>query len=624
MARLQATEPVYLPRIAHRAPLGARPQLRVVAFLPDGQAAGDTDELIVVQNVGTIPTYLSGWKLSDGEGVVQFPGHWLEPGNRYTCARTAAGYRQEWGRTPDCEYAQDTDPDVPNARGRAPNLANSGDEIYLLDSGGTVRDAVLYGESQAETADWQGAPLQYYDRSTGFAREGQLFYRLFDPISGMPLADSDTAADWAQGLDDPARGRRAAYPGWDIYEFSQPAYVSWVTPHTATLFVAPDNILAGVIDLLAAAQESIYLEIYELEHPDVVRVLAQRAAAGVKVQILLEGGPTGGITDLERWAAQQVVGAGGDVRFMVNDIPGAHDRYPYQHAKFAIIDGRTLWVSTENATYAGMPILSSAGTAAGHRGYAVIVQDPILVARAQEIFARDADPARNDIFPWTADHPTYGAPPAGYSPPDYTPGLAYGVRYPVPVAIADASAAYLFTSPESSLTPGPLLALLGRADAGDTILVEQLFEHAYWGRGDSDPLSDPNPRLEALIAAARRGARVRLLLDSYYDDPFQARNNVATLNYVTQVAAREGLDLEARRANPAGQGIHAKLHLVSLGQERWVVVGSMNGGEVSNKLNREMALALETGQGYEALAQVFWWDWSRGVPAGAVATRPAP
>ena len=39
------------------------------------------------------------------------------------------------------------------------------------------------------------------------------------------------------------------------------------------------------------------------------------------------------------------------------------------------------------------------------------------------------------------------------------------------------------------------------------------------------------------------------------------------------------------------------------------VVGSLNGGEVSAKLNREMALKVASDEAYSYLADVFWHDW---------------
>jgi phosphatidylserine/phosphatidylglycerophosphate/cardiolipin synthase-like enzyme len=123
-------------------------------------------------------------------------------------------------------------------------------------------------------------------------------------------------------------------------------------------------------------------------------------------------------------------------------------------------------------------------------------------------------------------------------------------------------------------------------------------------------MAAPNRRLEALIDAARRGAHVRILLDSFFDDPADLRSNAATAAYVQAVAAVEGLDLAARLGNPTGGGIHAKLLLARIGGERWSAVGSLNGGEVSAKLNREVVLLVEQPDVYNRLLEVFQHDWA--------------
>ncbi|GIV68267.1 phospholipase D-like domain-containing protein [Caldilinea sp.] len=62
-------------------------------------------------------------------------------------------------------------------------------------------------------------------------------------------------------------------------------------------------------------------------------------------------------------------------------------------------------------------------------------------------------------------------------------------------------------------------------------------------------------------------------------------------------------------ATPTAGGIHAKLVLVRTGEERWSAVGSLNGGEVSHKLNREVVLMVEHPEIYARLYSVFERDW---------------
>jgi cardiolipin synthase len=138
-----------------------------------------------------------------------------------------------------------------------------------------------------------------------------------------------------------------------------------------------------------------------------------------------------------------------------------------------------------------------------------------------------------------------------------------------------------------------------------------VYENLFWGAEKSNLQDDPNPRLQAYIAAARRGAKVRVLLDAFFDnqDLNSPRSNLRTVEYLTAVANVEHLDLQARRRNPTGQGIHNKMVLAQIDGQGWTIVGSQNGGEVSAKLNREMALLVGSDEVYAYLADVFWYDW---------------
>src|SRR5690606_20087330 len=130
-------------------------------------------------------------------------------------------------------------------------------------------------------------------------------------------------------------------------------------------------------------------------------------------------------------------------------------------------------------------------------------------------------------------------------------------------------------------------------------------EPAHWGGATGDSTSDPNPRLEAMLAAARRGARVRLLLDSFFDDGA----NAETCAYVNGVALAERLDLACALANPTGLGLHNKMILVRAGGRGWVHVGSLNGSELAHKGNREVALQIQSDALYAYLSGLFVFDW---------------
>jgi hypothetical protein len=247
----------------------------------------------------------------------------------------------------------------------------------------------------------------------------------------------------------------------------------------------------------------------------------------------------------------------------------------------------------------------------GRRGILLITDAPGVVSRVEAIFADDFEPrAHRDLYRWQATDAVYGLPPPGFIPITETGGTTYTVRFDRPARFTGAFAFEVLQAPENSLRhQSGLLGLIAKAGAGDTILVEALAERPHWGPAGSDPVTDPNPRLEAYLEAARRGATVRMLLDSYFDDPDSGVSNRATCAYVKEVAARDGLRAWCALGNPTGLGIHNKMVLVKLKDGAWVHAGSLNGTEQAAKGNREVALQVQADGAYALLARMFYGDW---------------
>jgi phosphatidylserine/phosphatidylglycerophosphate/cardiolipin synthase-like enzyme len=187
--------------------------------------------------------------------------------------------------------------------------------------------------------------------------------------------------------------------------------------------------------------------------------------------------------------------------------------------------------------------------------------------------------------------------------------MTYTVQFPKTV-VAPGSWFELVTAPESALrTSDALLGLVGRASAGDGIYVEQLYETQTW----SGPNGASNPRLQAYIDAARRGARVRILLNGgMFDIEYiPLEENVETADTVNAIAESEGLDIKASLGDPTQYGIHNKMVLVDLGVEgRYAHVGSINGSETASKVNREMALQVRSSALFDYLHAMFEYDWA--------------
>jgi len=613
MAAAQSLIPrSYLPLIM-RDDYGGPSRLVISALYYDTYRTNEPDEAFQIYNPLAIPVSLAGWRVSDRQRTVSFGADVrLDAAAKLWCARKAVSFTLSFGFKPACEYGGDTDPAVPDLTGPALQFGNTGGRVTLIHPQALYSDTLVYEGGDTNVPGWSGLAVYPYRPSTNFGEEGQILYRKLDQATGRPMPDTDTRVDWAQDPDDFVDGRRTQLPGWSLERFFQPQVVT--ESASLQVIVAPDHSYAALRALLESAQQSIWFEGYTFDNARLGEVIAARARAGIQVTLALEGGPPGGVTDQQRWTVQQIAQAGGRVYyFRAARATGASKRYAYQHGKFWVVDGRLALVGSENPNPEAFPDDDKADGTIGRRGVYLATDAPSVVAGVQAYMQADIAPDRHqDLWAWDAADPTLGAPPAGFIPSYGSGGVFYPVQESQPLQIQGDFTFQLISSPEQALrTRDSLLGLIAQAGPGDTVLVEQLYENLYWGAEDSNVADDPNPRLQAYLAAARRGATVRVLLDAYFDnqDLNSPRSNLRTVEYLNALAATEGLDLEARRRNPTGLGIHNKMALAQVGGRGWAIVGSLNGGEVSAKLNRELALKVASDAAYAYLAELFWYDW---------------
>lgn len=576
------------------------------AVLYDGLELNDTDEAVRIQNISPAGINIGSWQLYDGVSKATIPsGTNIAPGQTIWLARNSASFARQFGFLPDFEVT-DSNPSVPDLSGTWPGFSNTGDEVILLDDIGVEVDVLVYEGGNTNQAGWLGTAVNPYQVSTLFASEGQILYRKRDQLTGLPIPDTDTAADWAQATDDVINGRKVQYPGWDLDAFF---FTTRVTETAVlTIAIAPDNAYQAILDEINQAATSLSIASLTFENIGLSNALIQAANRGVSVTVLLEGSPAGGVPDQEKYICQQLEIANGRCWFMISDSGlRIFDRYRFLHAKFILIDGQRVIISSENLSPNSLPDDDKNDGTWGRRGVVLITDAPGVVNHVQRIFDVDFDLTHHvDI----TDSATIGPPPTGFIPITETGGVTYAVRFPNSIGLNGTFAFELVQSPENSLRDQDgLLGLVNQAGSGDTVLVQQLSERPFWGPSTSNPVDDPNPRLEAYLNAARRGAIVRILLDEFFDDESSAVSNRETCSYVKSTARSEGLDLDCALANPAGLGIHNKMVLVAVNGRGYLHVGSINGTEQSSKGNRELALQVQSNEAYTLLAEMFNRDW---------------
>jgi hypothetical protein len=149
------------------------------------------DEWIEIYNLESYPVDLSVYKIGDaamddtGEGMLMFPpGASIEPGQVVVVANQADRFYRRYGFTPDFEILN-TDPLVPDMvkyttwSSGSVNLANTGDEVLLLDAGDTEVDIVSWGSSSYA-----------FNPPVSCVEAGHSIERC--PVN----VDTDTAIDW--------------------------------------------------------------------------------------------------------------------------------------------------------------------------------------------------------------------------------------------------------------------------------------------------------------------------------------------------------------------------------------------------------------------------------------------
>ncbi len=506
--------------------------LQIVEFCPDPYLAGDPDEYIVLEGEGS----LAGFTVTDGEGGFRFPAGARIQG-RLVVARDAAAYERTHGSLPDYELF-DHSSRVPEViRGDDLRMGNERDELVLLSN-----------VEELQRVSW---PLDVHPR------EGQIHF-----LEG---------GQWDPRVLLIGQSR---FPPATFHDVS------------LTAFASPDASLEVFTAAVGDADAEILVNVYEFTSPALAMALANASARGVQVRMLLEGGPVGGITPAERYVCGLMMESGIPVHQMSSGGE-AHPKYRFNHAKYMVIDGEGLFITSENFKENGFPPAGSSG----NRGWGIYLESPEAAEYFREVFLWDS--SGGDIVPMDV----HGG---SYAPPICAP---YTVEFP-PARFEGATVTAVLAPDTSRL----IRELLEGAET--SIDIQQAYI-------TNRTPTDLNPFLEAAIGAARRGVQVRVLLDSYWYNTEDDADNDEMAAYINRVAKAEGLPLSARCADLDGnrlEKIHNKGVIVD---GRRVLVSSINWNENSPNFNREGGVIVDHPDVAAYFGAVFEDDWTASERHGA-------
>lgn len=504
----------------------------ITEFCPDPYLPGDPDEYLVLEGEGV----LDGFVLSDGEGGFRFP-----PGTRVcgrlVVARNGPAFERTHGYPPDFEIEDHTSavPDViPNG-----NLlmANRADELYLY-----------RGTTLVQQVAW---PADVYPR------EGQIHY----------LED---------GVWDP----RPLFIGQSRFS---PATFEDVA---VIAFTAPDCAYEVFSSTVASAEREILVNVYEFTDPGMAEDLIRARERGVAVTVLLEGGPVGGIPPEER-AIAGFLNRSGIVVLAMTTTDAAHAKYRYDHAKYLVVDKKTVLIGSENYKPGGYP----APGLQGNRGWGACLTDPEVAAYFQGVFLFDAQ--GGDIVPLEGTGGEIRMPWAPSYTVEFAPCRAEGARV-TPII-----------SPDTSVLITRMIE-----GAEESIAIEQAYI-------TNQTKYELNPYLAAAINASRRGVSVQVLLDAAWFNTEGDADNDEMVEIVNRIAAAEGLPLEARLADLEANSL-AKIHNKGVIVDgRAVLVSSINWNANSPGFNREAGVIIEHPDIAAYYTRVFLDDWDASEEGGA-------
>ena len=521
---------------------------------PGSEGSGDADGLLIYEinpkgeyegvsvfNYGASAVDMADYSLYDGYGYITFSGKLIvEPGQRATFCSKASADDQFSGR--DRVYTSGTAGVTVDGKFE---LSNSGDRVYLL-LGDAVVDAVCYGSKTVDDPSlWSGRSVPV--PASGF-------------IQRIGAFDSDSADDWSVYM-----------PGKTYFPFDPDRkYGADVTP-----FTFPESGGIPVYRALESATKTVDISIYLISSGNVYGLLAELEGRGVEVRLLLEGNPVSPkITDFLS-QIRAVADAGAEVRLI--NAGDADSRYNFAHAKYAVIDGSTVVVTSENWAVANMngkitkdPYSSKNN---GNRGWGAVVKSAGYSDFMEEVFENDFDTSYGDTVDFLEKYPNSKPVTLTYTSPSQSGDFKTYHTEVVPVLSSDSSYEamryYISNCTERAYSQN------------------QSLTSYYANLGESSPVM-------MMADRAHDGVDCRFMLSSEATD---AENQIMLINSSTLVKA-------ATMSTPY-------LHNKGMVLDDVAWVSSINWTPTSVEKNRECGVAILSGEIADYFAGFFLADFER-------------
>ena len=503
------------------------------------------DEGISLHNYGSSAIDLKGYTISDypqpgkKEGYISFESSLKIPaGGTITVAKTKLGVSSQFLDRYPTYY--DGDKGIKYNSSFA--LANDGDDLYLIHSGKIV-DSFCFGKTTiTDDGLWTGESFT--------TKKGCFAVR---------VSTGHDASSWYN-----------YQVGHTNLAFDPDLKIdAKVSP-----FLMPESGGIPIYNALSAAKESVYITMYELTAANVYALLCDLEKRGVDVTVLLERSPLGYSSlssDAKKMKALE--DAGGEVMF----IGGDSDRFTYVHAKYSVIDGKTVVITSENWVTDNLngKTVTDPEDGKGNRGWGAIIESKEYASFMMDVFANDSDRSYGDVFDFEDVIVNVDAAKLSYSSPTVTYDLKTYNAKVTPIL-----------SPDNSWDA----TLYYIDNAKDRVYSEQQsLTDSYANVSTESPIRH-------MAQQAGSGLDVRFILSST-NDTEKVLNQIEKINVSSHIKA-------AAMNKPY-------VHNKGLICDDTVLVSSVNWTSSSFQNNRETCAAIHSHEVAEFFASAFLMDFDR-------------
>ncbi len=388
---------------------------------------------------------------------------------------------------------------------------------------------------------------------------------------------------------------------------------SWVYAFPASFGLSPDNSLELLESVLNSAQKSLTINIYQFEHPQILKTIVKKMNEGVKIELLVEGDPWALKPDGQKILKQVQTAmlkkkrAGQHLYLMSVPSKDKPRRFKLDHAKYIIADKKKAWISSENFSTHALP---DAGKI-GNRGWQVVLEDPKVIQELQKTFDSDTSLSFGDIQDLTSS-PLLEAEAETYSegPSNSSEHSSKSRNVPsVPIGSGDVQSAALVMSPHSEAGIEHMIQ-----SARSNLELEFMSLPNRWKDEQGNEVY--SPIVNQIIASARKGVEVRVLLNDesvFRKEPPKKdapmSQNEFTVALLQRLSICENLKMAAKIVNVKDAEITYIHNKGILADHGYAFVSSINGTRQSVTQNREVGIILQSKAANDYFSQAFDFDW---------------